>query len=407
MGEFKDREHYIPLRKSDLAALLCKDPKVTASELPLLTNFFKLVQAVWHFEYHEQLEKLKDAYAPFDPDSETPPLDKEASGQKPQQREKVFEEFTELMGRANFKQLSRAEIQQFIDEVPTDWGLDVHVDLDQFERLDVFARGDIKGTRTRRCWWKLWRKETLQLPTFSRLVIILKLKQDARLSIDASVDPEAVYMKVFKDVPKADLDMLLPGARARLSKLDQGMIIYPMITGVGMMAYSIVQDIRDVETAVSTMMGKAGALLTWGAAAVLGGYGYKSYYSWQVKKQSYSYQLTRSLYYQTLDSNMGVLNRILDEAEEQECRETFLAYFCLLKHAPAEGWTAPMLDDFVELYLEQKAGLKVDFEIGDALGKLEKLEIVKKVGDRYQAVPLEKALERIDYRWDNYFKYNA
>ena len=50
--------------------------------------------------------------------------------------------------------------------------------------------------------------------------------------------------------------------------------------------------------------------------------------------------------------------------------------------------------------------LKVDFEIDDALAKLEKLGIVKKRGDRYSAVDLEKALEMLDYRWDNYFKYS-
>src|SRR5437868_3174186 len=54
---------------------------------------------------------------------------------------------------------------------------------------------------------------------------------------------------------------------------------------------------------------------------------------------------TRSLYFQTLDSNAGVLMRLLDEAEEQECRETLLAYFCLWKYAPAQGWTAAHLDD--------------------------------------------------------------
>jgi hypothetical protein len=57
------------------------------------------------------------------------------------------------------------------------------------------------------------------------------------------------------------------------------------------------------------------------------------------------------------------------------------------------------------MYLEGTANLKVDFEIGDALDKLERLQIVKKTGDHYHAVALEKALEMLDWRWDNYFKY--
>ncbi len=157
-----------------------------------------------------------------------------------------------------------------------------------------------------------------------------------------------------------------------------------------------------LETSVATV----GSLLTWSLAAAVGGYGYKSYHSYQVKKQDYSLRLTKSLYYKSLDNNTGVLIRLLDEAEEQECRETFLAYFCLWKYAPPEGWNAEQLDDYVELYLEGNADLKVDFEIGDALAKLERLKIVRNVGGTYRAESLDKALEMLDWTWDNYFKYN-
>jgi hypothetical protein len=57
--------------------------------------------------------------------------------------------------------------------------------------------------------------------------------------------------------------------------------------------------------------------------------------------------------------------------------------------------------------LERLANLKVDFEIEDALAKLERLGVVEKVGDRVRALPLAKALETLDYAWDNYFKYNT
>ena len=56
--------------------------------------------------------------------------------------------------------------------------------------------------------------------------------------------------------------------------------------------------------------------------------------------------------------------------------------------------------------LEGNARLKVDFEIGDALAKLERLRIVARTGESYRAQPLAKALEMLDWTWDNYFKYN-
>jgi hypothetical protein len=231
------------------------------------------------------------------------------------------------------------------------------------------------------------------------LVLIVKLRPHKRL--DRDVDTSRVYLKIFKDIPKMDHDMLLPGARVRFSKLDRALIIYPLAAGIGLTLYNIGAGLFVSSVAA------ASSLLTWGIAGAIGGYGYKSYHSYQVKKQDYSLRLTKNLYYKSLDNNTGVLMRLLDEAEEQECRETFLAYFCLWKYAPPQGWTAEQLDDYVELYLEGNAGLKVDFEIGDALAKLERLKIVRKVGDVYHVEPLNKALEMLDWTWDNYFTYNS
>src|SRR5258708_31012385 len=114
-------------------------------------------------------------------------------------------------------------------------------------------------------------------------------------------------------------------------------------------------------------------MMIWGPIAALFGYGYKQYYTYSTTKKTYSLMLTQSLYYQNLDNNCGVLTRLLDEAEEQECRETLLGYYFLWKYAPAQGWTSGQLDDYVELFLEGAVKLKGDFEIGDALDKLERL----------------------------------
>src|SRR5262249_3996738 len=149
---------------------------------------------------------------------------------------------------------------------------------------------------------------------------IVKLRPHKRL--DRDIDTSRVYLKIFKDIPKMDHDMLLPGARVRFSKLDRALIIYPLAAGIGLTMYNIGASI--LESGLAAL----GSLVTWGLAAAFGGYGYKSYHSYQVKKQDYSLRLTKSLYYKGLDNNTGVLMRLLDEAEEQECRETFLAYFC-------------------------------------------------------------------------------
>ena len=137
------------------------------------------------------------------------------------------------------------------------------------------------------------------------------------------------------------------------------------------------------------------------------GYGYRQYQGYQKTKQSYNLKLTQSLYYQNLENNAGVLYRLLDDAEEQECREAILAYFVLWGHAGGAGLTGGDLDDRVEQFLERHAGVKVDFEVGDAVAKLERLRIVERLGDRYRARPLAQALQVLDWSWDNFFKFST
>jgi len=400
MAEYKDREHFIPLRKSDLVALLCKDTQLPAQEREPFRQFCLLVSSVFHFEYHRQLEELKDAYAAFDPDADTRALAPQAPEQRQKSLDELFGQFTGLMERANFKHLTREEIEKALQVMATEAGVRTHVDLGLFERLEVFVRGDVLGTRHRRSWKRLWRKEAYKVPLYQRFALIVKLRPGRRLDRDVRTD--AVYLKLFKDIPKIDQEMLLPGARVRMTWLDKALIASPLLGGLAVMVYEIARQVLKEPSKANV----AALLVTWGAAGALAGYGYKSYHSYQVKKQDYHLRLTKSLYYRGLDNNTGVLMRLLDEAEEQECRETFLAYFCLWRYAPPEGWAPEQLDDYVEMYLEGNAGLKVDFEIGDALAKLERLRVVEKVGAAYRARPLEKALEVLDWTWDNYFKYN-
>src|SRR5581483_10841355 len=136
-----DREHYIPLRQSDLAALLGKDRSVGPAERDLWAQFCKLVAAVFHFEYHERLEELKNEYAPFDPDAVTTPLVPVAPQARAAKLDSLFARFASLMERANFKHIPQEAVRQAMLDV-SDWGLNMEVDFRVFERLEIFVRGD-------------------------------------------------------------------------------------------------------------------------------------------------------------------------------------------------------------------------------------------------------------------------
>jgi hypothetical protein len=397
MAQDADREHYIPLRLTDLLDLACAE--LEEPEQARLRAFARLLAAIFHFEYHRSLEALKEAYAPFDPDEDVRLLTPWTAAERTRRLAELFTRFDELMTRANFTRLTQDKLEAAFASVSA-WGIPMHVDFSQFERLEVYARGDAVGQRVRKSWRTRWKEQVLEVPLLQRVVIIVKLNPTKEVQA-LGIDTERVFLKIFKDIPKADLEMLLPGARVRFNNVDRGKIGFPLLTGAGMTGWNILKA-----TALGGLAGGPGALL-WGAAAGTLGYGWRSYYSYNFRKNLYSLQLTKSLYYQNLDNNAGVLFRLIDAAEEQECREALLGYFFLWRAAGPDGCTSAQLDERVEQFLAARAGVNVDFEIDDALAKLIRHGLVEARPDgRLTALPIDAALARLDHTWDNYFQFN-
>lgn len=404
MAEYKDREHYIPVRKSDLVNLLCADSALPPEDREPFRQFCRLITAVFHFEYLETLERLKEGFAPFDPDRTAEPITPLTAEAREQRLDQMFGDFVNLMARANYHRLSKETVQKAIEGGASDWGINMCVDFDTFARMEIFARGEGTSHRVKRHPILFWRKTEKLVDTYERLVLLLKLKPHKH--VPKSVNTDDVFIKCFKDIPKLDLEMVLPGGTLQMPRGQRWKLGASLFGTLGYALWKIWTDILLAAKVIATGALTAAGTVLWGPFVLIAGYGYKQYYGYQFTKQTYSKMLTESLYYQTLDNNGGVLTRLLDEAEEQECREALLAYFCLWRFAPELGWTSGELDDYVESFLERTANLKVDFEIGDALDKVLRLGVVEKQGDRFRAASLARALERLDYRWDNYFQYN-
>lgn len=396
MAQHAVRESSLRIRARALLDLLFKD--LADEDRDSLRQLCRLLSAIFHFEYHDRLAELKAAYEPFDPDPDAE--GRPGPDAEPPVLDELFARFIQLMERANFKRLSRDQIQEAVHGGASDWGVNMEVDFDAFDRLEVFACGDTLGKRYRRRLRNWWRVEEVAVPIYQRLVLILKLKKHERL--DPAVDTQHVYVKLFKDIPKIDLEMLLPGTRLSMPVVERLKLGGSLMSSIGFVLWKIAAEAQHLLGAVLQHR----PLVFWGPISLMLGYGYKQYQGFQTTKQSYSLMLTQSLYYQNLDNNIGVFTRLLDVAEAQECHEAILAYFFLWRHAGEHGWTRAALDDAIEAFLEGSAGMKVDFEIDDAMSKLERLGLVHKTGDRYRAVSVVSALERLDEIWDNYFKYH-
>jgi hypothetical protein len=398
MTDTPTREHFVPLRKADLLELLCRQPDLTTDDQVGLRQVYRLLEATFHFQYHALLETLKAAYAPFDPDADVSRLDPPSSTDEQRSLDTLFENFSDLLERANFRRLSRADILEALDAM-SDWGLRLDVSFEVFERLEVFARGDSTTIRRRRRWQDRFRVREIEVPVYQRLVVIFRLRPHKRLGGNA--DTRAVFLKIFKEIPRQDLEMLLPGSRVRMSYLDTAKVWLPTVSGLTMTVWKLLQGALTVAAA-----GIAGLLAVLGLLVGALGYSAKSLMGYLRTKEKHQLTLTQSLYYRNLDNNAGVLFRLLDEAEEQECREALLAYYFLWRHAGRDGWMQADLDDAVERFLSSVLGRVVDFEVQDALRKLQRLRIVEEGPDqRLHAVPPAAALAELDSAWDAVFDH--
>jgi hypothetical protein len=394
MAEFKDREHFIPLHCGDLVEFLCteKGPmaeqKVSVQDQRIFRSFAAKVMDHFHREYHDWLKRLKVDYIPFDPDSDLRTLVPLTPEQKEKRQESLFNEFSRLLERANYVHMTRPQIETTMAGSSL-WGIDMDVDWNCFERLELFYRGEHVGHRTRKHWWKWWKKFDVTVPTFQRMVLIVKQKPHKRLGADADV--EHIFMKMFKDIPKMDLEMIFPGTKIKMKMWDRGKLGASTAGTIGYVSYKI-GSMFDVIVNAVTGAFTAAALVLYAPLMLVLGYAYKTWSGFQYTKKQYMFTLTQSLYYQNLDNNAGLLFRILDEAEEQESREAILGYFFLWRYAGERGWMQEELDDYIELELEKRLNLKIDFEIGDAIEKLVRLKLVQQVEGRYRAVPIESAI---------------
>jgi hypothetical protein len=376
--------HFIPLARRELTELFCAEPTLTPDERSGIRKLADLVAAHYHFAYDRRFRELKEAYFTFDPDTDNTALLRLTAAERQSRLNGLYRDLGALLERAHFRHLSRDEIEPVLARA-SDWGIRMDVDFSAFEHIAIFARGDAFQIRQRRRLLNLYRPEEVEVPVYRRLVLMLKLREHPRLP--APVDTHNVLLKLFKDIPRLDVMMLLPGARVRFRLQDRGRIGLPILGGLALGAWNLLENVTQF---LETVLLSPNAV--WGIAAGSIGYGYKSFYGYVHMRQRYHLTLTRSLYYQNLDSNAGVLTRLLDEAETQECLAALLGYWCLWRYAEPEGWTAADIDTVMDLYLDRYADLTVQCESGAARERLLELGLATEESGRMRAVPLEQAV---------------
>ena len=410
-------EHFLPLRPGELIARLADDPAVTIFEREQFRQLCQLLAATIHHEYHARLEALKAAYAPFDPDADAIPLAPAAEPARERARcGELFAQFDDLLARANYRRLSRQELEAAI-RAPNRSGLRFSLDLALFERLEIYVRGACELSRTTRSWRTGWRDVVEPLAAYRRLAIIFRLRE--RLPGGEPLPPRAVVLKLFKDIPQAEIETLLPGGQVRIGWWEQAKIAVPTASGLALALLKLLKGAAGV--AVASAASLVAFLSLVGGAL---GYAVRSFHSYLRAREKHQLSLTRHLYFQNLDNNAGVLYHLLAEAEEQELREVVLAWWLLWRGGLA-GATPSQIDAAAERWLAEHCGLAADFEIADALAKLERLGLAhpRQAAEgsrrppvaapaaghasaaRWHPVSVEEALAALDRAWDALYHF--
>ena len=198
--------------------------------------------------------------------------------------------------------------------------------------------------------------------------------------------------------------MIFPNPKPEMKFIHKMQIFLPLLAGFGVLIQKTIIGPKFYNTGTNPL--EEG--LSYGLIAlliVLGGYVLRTFLGYKNVVQSFLGEIAQSLYFKDKGNNQGVFSMLIDSAEEQESKEAMMAYYFLL--TSKKKLNKKLLDNTIEDWLDQEYETKIDFEIDDALNKLEKLELMSQDKDGIlTVVSLDEALEKMDYIWDNFFDYN-
>lgn len=222
---------------------------------------------------------------------------------------------------------------------------------------------------------KLLSRVTIQEPTFERIIIIYRLA-----SIQA--DNRGIYVKHFKKIPMADMEIVLP------EKKNPGLTALDWVKFLVSAAIGLVTLLTQLK---KKHKANVRVLAAVGSAVV--GYCSKTYFTFQKNFSDYQNLITRSMYEKQLDSGRGTLLHLCDEVIQQEVKEVILSFFTLMEQGEA---TRQDLDRRCEELLKNQFKQDCNFDVDDAIQKLQKLGIVERGADgRYSCVAIKRANEII------------
>ena len=317
----------------------------------------------------------------------------------------LTDDIRSILIRANYVQLRDADIEKALTTQSL-LRLNIQINRKHWNRSVIFSRGKHISSQTMTTWFGL-RKKTIDVEVFDRLFLYVEYQPTprARQKPGTLLERPLFYVRLFENIPVADMEMLFPNCAVKMRNLDRCIMFGPAIFAViGISAviqtswlalYGLARWQLGIDSVEPVVPGGALAAIGGGMLAILI-WGYTQFGRYQKMRMKYLKTLADMILYRLLDRDMGAAARILDEASEEEAKEAILAYrFLLDGPSTAEG-----LDAKIENWLSAQFQEEIDFEVDDALAKLNRLGIATYTNDVWTAKKPTELIAPLLAQWN-------
>ncbi|OMO85572.1 hypothetical protein CCACVL1_10098 [Corchorus capsularis] len=226
------------------------------------------------------------------------------------------------------------------------------------------------------------RIESMKDGLYIERIRIEKLKLRRRADADRHETERNIYLKHFKNIPMADLEIVLPEKQnPGLTPMDWVKFLVSAAIGLSTVVGSLSMPKPDIK-------------IIFGILSAVGAYCLKTYFSFQSNLVAYQSLITRCVYDKQLDSGRGTLLHLCDEVIQQEVKEVIVSFYILMDQGKA--LSKADLDLRCEELIKETFGASCNFDVDDAVSKLEKLGVLSQDNEgRYTCVNLRRANEII------------
>ncbi len=398
------RERFIPISYDELldSLLIHLDSK----QQDQYHIFHKALHRYYYDKFYSDLLKIERSYKPFNPDSDIVSNVTISEDEYNIKEKELYKQISPILNNANYEVLTKEMLEEAMNKT-SPYGVEVSVDFDDFEEIQLYFRGESiqidKVPDPKKFYLS---KKSISEPVYRRLFLLIKPKllevrakeiahgdekdldkvkrklarQKPLLVVDER--DRSIYIKLFKNIPHMDLEMLFPNTKVKMTLFDKAKL--SIVGGGGTIGGG---------TTLAAKLGAAtiepiSALMAIGA---FGGILWRQIKEVFSRKTHYMAKLSQKLYFHNLDNNEGALNYILGMAKDEESKEALLVYIFLSHHRG--GMDLKELDESIERYVKEVYGINMNFEVDDGIAKLRDIGLILEYGNKFSVVEVDKAID--------------